>query len=459
MRALIKIFGIIAALSAAISCSPSSKTAKAAADGSFRLLYWNIQNGMWSGQQDGHEKFVNWIKEQDPDVCVWCEGQANYVTNSVENLPDDPDKYLYGFWKEMSGRYGHKFVAFSGRRDRFAQVVTSKYPIRTVAQLVGEEPDSVVTHGSGWFAVELGGKTINLVTLHTWPQPWAFRCEDREASAKVREGDDYRRMEIQYICEHTIGKVPDASSQYWMMMGDFNSRSRRDNYVYGYPDRDTRFLVQDYIYGHTRIHIRLRSVTLRIFPTSGILRTTDRSSWISTSADRLLIQVFRNGFVDLSASEAALQDFAVRAEQDDVRNGVDVVQFDRNPLSIKYLVPRKPKLGKGFQGVLPFVVQGYSHHVELLAGESFPDFPDVRHLSLARPAPGSPVVHQNVLAPAYIIRKPYVGSVRIPALDQIVLELLARGRARLLLDILEIILYEWIFLHLLRHGSVEFHET
>lgn len=251
MRALIKIFGIIAALSAAISCSPSSKTAKAAADGSFRLLYWNIQNGMWSGQQDGHEKFVNWIKEQDPDVCVWCEGQANYVTNSTRNLPDDPDKYLYGFWKEMSGRYGHKFVAFSGRRDRFAQVVTSKYPIRTVAQLVGEEPDSVVTHGSGWFAVELGGRTINLVTLHTWPQPWAFRCEDREASAKVREGDDYRRMEIQYICEHTIGKVPDASSQYWMMMGDFNSRSRRDNYVYGYPDRDTRFLVQDYIYGHT----------------------------------------------------------------------------------------------------------------------------------------------------------------------------------------------------------------
>lgn len=251
MKTLVKIIGVIAALVTVVSCGSAGKSARVTGDGSFRLLYWNIQNGMWSGQQDGHESFVRWVKEQDPDICVWCEGQANYVTNSTENLPNDPDKYLYGFWKEMSARYGHKYVAFSGRRDRFAQVVTSKYPITTVSQLIGEEPDSVVTHGSGWFTVERGGKTINIVTLHTWPQRWAFRCNDKDASAEAREGDKYRRMEIQYICEHTIGKVADASSQYWMMMGDFNSRSRRDNFVYGYPDLDTRFLVQDYIYGYT----------------------------------------------------------------------------------------------------------------------------------------------------------------------------------------------------------------
>ncbi len=251
MKLLYKIIGVATVLLAIASCGSASKTPKGLQEGSFRLLYWNIQNGMWSGQQDGHARFVQWIKEQDPDICVWCEGQANYVTNSTQNLPDDPDRYLYGFWEEMSARYGHKYVAFSGRRDRFAQVVTSKYPIRTVAQLVGEEPDSVVTHGSGWFSLELGGRTVNIVTLHTWPQRWAYRCEDKDASAEAREGDKYRRMEIQYICEHTIGKEEGASSQYWMMMGDFNSRSRRDNYVYGYPDQDSRFLVQDYVYGNT----------------------------------------------------------------------------------------------------------------------------------------------------------------------------------------------------------------
>ena len=56
---------------------------------------------------------------------------------------------------------------------------------------------------------------------------------------------------IQYICEHTIGTVAGAAGQYWMMMGDFNSRSRRDNYFYKYPDTDTRFLVHDYIHGFT----------------------------------------------------------------------------------------------------------------------------------------------------------------------------------------------------------------
>ena len=35
---------------------------------SMRLLYWNIQNGMWDGQNDNYDRFVNWVKEQDPDM-------------------------------------------------------------------------------------------------------------------------------------------------------------------------------------------------------------------------------------------------------------------------------------------------------------------------------------------------------------------------------------------------------
>jgi hypothetical protein len=36
-----------------------------------------------------------------------------------------------------------------------------------------------------------------------------------------------------------------------MMMGDFNARSRRDNWVYRYPDDDSRLLTHDYILENT----------------------------------------------------------------------------------------------------------------------------------------------------------------------------------------------------------------
>ena len=47
------------------------------------------------------------------------------------------------------------------------------------------------------------------------------------------------------------GEVPGAEKQFWMMMGDFNARSSRDNWFYKYPAGDTRFLVHDYILRHT----------------------------------------------------------------------------------------------------------------------------------------------------------------------------------------------------------------
>ena len=28
---------------------------------SLKLLYWNIQNGMWDGQADNYDRFVDWV--------------------------------------------------------------------------------------------------------------------------------------------------------------------------------------------------------------------------------------------------------------------------------------------------------------------------------------------------------------------------------------------------------------
>ena len=48
-----------------------------------RLLYWNIQNGMWSGQGDNYTRFVDWVSAQNPDVCVWCEAVSSLSAGTL----------------------------------------------------------------------------------------------------------------------------------------------------------------------------------------------------------------------------------------------------------------------------------------------------------------------------------------------------------------------------------------
>lgn len=217
-----------------------------------RILYWNIQNGMWDGQTDNYDRFVNWVNEQNPDICVWCESVSLYKSNSVEPF-EKSERYLLDGWNELAERYGHKYLFVGGHRDDFPQVITSKYPITPVSRIIGNKRDSIVTHGAGWAQVEIAGKTLNLVTLHTWPQKWGFNIplEKREESKNANEGDKYRLMEMTYICKNTILTDTLASNGYWIMMGDFNARSRVDNHVYKYVENDTRFLVHDYILSNT----------------------------------------------------------------------------------------------------------------------------------------------------------------------------------------------------------------
>lgn len=236
-------FGMVV-LSAALLFSSCKR------DNDVRLLYWNIQNGMWDGQNDNYDRFVEFVKAQDPDICVWCEAQSIFLTDSDQPMPEG-DRYLVDNWGELAARYGHQYWGIGGHRDNYPQVITSKYPITYIDKIIGEEPDLVVSHGAGWATMKVKGKTLNIVTLHTWPQAYAFRAENRDSSRAEHGGDKYRAMEMKYICEHTIGTIPDAGNQLWMMMGDFNSRSRLDNDKYGYPKEDTRFLVHDYILTNT----------------------------------------------------------------------------------------------------------------------------------------------------------------------------------------------------------------
>lgn len=111
-----------------------------------KVLYWNIQNGMWAGQEDNYDAFVKWVKAQDADVCIWCEAETIYYTGTSKRLPRE-DRYF--IWDEVAPRYGHKHIYVAGHRDGYPQVITSKFPIENVKKIVGDDR-IVVTHGAGW---------------------------------------------------------------------------------------------------------------------------------------------------------------------------------------------------------------------------------------------------------------------------------------------------------------------
>lgn len=218
-----------------------------------RILYWNIQNGMWSDQGNNYDNFVEFVKEQAPDVCVWAEAKTHYKTATEESFKPTDELYLPKHWKELAARYGHKYVYLGGERDFFPQVITSRFPISNVKRITGDENGILVVHGCGWATIKLGGKKVNFVTVHTWPQKYGFGIErsERPASIEKHEGDYFRRTEMQFICEQTIFSHKNAEKEYWMMLGDFNAVSIVDNFHYGYPEDDTRFLVHKYIAQNT----------------------------------------------------------------------------------------------------------------------------------------------------------------------------------------------------------------
>lgn len=215
------------------------------------LLYWNIQNGMWDGQTDDYLRFTSWVKARNPDICVWCEAQKLYATGTAKSEVETEEECLTR-WKRLAERYGHTYVYLSAHPDHYPQLITSRFPLEA-EKLISGNADTIVCHGASWYKLQRGRKTLNIVTLHTWPQGFGYKVPqaEREASRARHEGDLFRRMEMEYICKETVLSHPKASEELWAMMGDFNSISRVDNATYQLPDSSTRFLVHDFILGQT----------------------------------------------------------------------------------------------------------------------------------------------------------------------------------------------------------------
>lgn len=250
-----------------------------------RLLFWNIQNGMWSDQQYGFLNFREFIRKYDPDVCVWCEAQSIYKDRSTSQCAEK-DRYFPAGWEEFAASYGHPYTAIGGYRiyadDYYPQVVTSKYPIKTLAKITETDlshqqladgytdgkshaaeyhkqcPEGYcpVAHGAAVQQIDVNGTKVNVVTLHLWPHAYSYYAKfviknQSYDSAQSAGGNAQREAEIRYICSRSIEDPQFAGEDNWLMMGDFNTRSRLDNWRYNLPDDSPFLSSHDYILNHT----------------------------------------------------------------------------------------------------------------------------------------------------------------------------------------------------------------
>lgn len=219
------------------------------AKGTLRVLYWNIQDGMWADQHNNYDNFVSWVKRYDPDVCVWCEGETIFLDKTMETMPRE-DRFLPDGWSELAPRYGHQYVSRSGDRDNYSQTITSKYPIETLRQITGTGiTGKRIVHGAGLFSVSVGGRSVNIISVHMWPQTYSYLAavEDRPASTAESGGDIYRQFEMNWLCTNLYNAAEYSAQKNWLMLGDMNSYSRLDNHFYKLSELDTKYLCQNEI--------------------------------------------------------------------------------------------------------------------------------------------------------------------------------------------------------------------
>lgn len=188
----------------------------------FKLLSWNIQDGMWCDQFDNYANFVAYINEIDPDIFCIQEAASHWdidgksLSHYSRFLPYPDQKNVESKWDNPSGwvqlaeRWGHKYVVMGPYLDNYPVVITSKYPLELVERLRGDE-NTRVSHGAVHVKVHFTDEiSVNLVNLHLQP-------------SNVDNASAFRMNEINFYLSKTINSKEHYKEKNWLMMGDFNS--------------------------------------------------------------------------------------------------------------------------------------------------------------------------------------------------------------------------------------------
>lgn len=188
----------------------------------FKLLSWNIQDGMWCDQFDDYVNFVAYINEINPDVFCIQEAATHWdidgknLSHYLRYLPYPDQKNVESKWDNPSGwvalakRWGHEYVVMGPYKDNYPVVITSKYPIEIIERLRGDE-NTTVSHGALYAKVHFTDDiSVNLVNLHLQPD-------------NIANASNFRMNEINFYLSKTINSKEHYRDEHWLMMGDFNS--------------------------------------------------------------------------------------------------------------------------------------------------------------------------------------------------------------------------------------------
>lgn len=188
----------------------------------FKLLSWNIQDGMWCDQFDDYVHFVAYINEINPDIFCIQEAATHWdidgknLSHYGRYLPYPDQKNVESKWDNPSGwvalakRWGHEYVVMGPYKDNYPVVITSKYPIEIIERLRGDE-NTTVSHGALYAKVHFTDDiSVNLVNLHLQPD-------------NIANASNFRMNEINFYLSKTINSKEHYRDEHWLMMGDFNS--------------------------------------------------------------------------------------------------------------------------------------------------------------------------------------------------------------------------------------------
>ena len=226
-----------------------------------RIMDYNVQNGIWSDQSNNYDGFVEYMKEQDIDIAIFCEASTIYYDHTDKGskyeeryLPYKYQPYERGKtdhlvptgWIELAQRYGHPYAVIGAHQDNYPVVVTSKYPIVKSYKLGGPE----VSHGGIHAQVEVDGEIINVVGFHTWPQGWTMGVRGKEARAKSKleyGGHQTRYEEFRIFMQRTILNPEFANEKHWIITGDMNCFSPLDDATFDLGWENPRYAGQRYL--------------------------------------------------------------------------------------------------------------------------------------------------------------------------------------------------------------------
>ena len=166
-------------------------------DDKFRVLCYNVLNGMERDAENNYDNFVAWVRSWNPDVLVLCEsGDLHLIAN----------------------RWGHGSYARI-KKDGFPILITSSHTITVNERLSG----TATKHGALYVSVA----GYEVVGLHLQPT----LDDDENGSLSAEEYAKYgafRKTELEYIVDQTLDTPSYSARTNWIFCGDFNAYSPLD---------------------------------------------------------------------------------------------------------------------------------------------------------------------------------------------------------------------------------------